>query len=164
MHNFFMLYRIDEFGIKDYKNRYLIVAALLLLYGIVCLVANVLVFFEVGADGANITTYWDAVWLLTMVASTIGFGDVFPVTGGGRITVGFISFVGVGIYSFITALIAGKLMSKSDTSIKNRELRAQNSRIEELAKKILIEEQKQSEALDGPEPTKEIGVGRNREA
>jgi voltage-gated potassium channel len=64
-----------------------------------------------------------------MSASTIGFGDHFPVTVGGRMVVAAMFYVGVGLVGFIGALIAERMLGFADTNVKNRELRQQNSDI-----------------------------------
>ena len=40
---------------------------------------------EQGAPGANITTGSDAIWYVIVTISTVGYGDRFPVTNGGRL-------------------------------------------------------------------------------
>lgn len=77
----------DEFGVINYNNSFLFLAAFALLYTLIALLAVPLVWFETtqGGDSANITTYADAFWTLQMSASTIGFGDFYPVTLGGAV-------------------------------------------------------------------------------
>lgn len=69
-----------------------------------------------------------------MSASTIGFGDHYPVTIGGRAVVALMFYVGVGLVGFIGALVAERLLGFADTNVKNRELRQQNSDILERTK------------------------------
>ena len=64
-----------------------------------------------------------------MSASTIGFGDHFPVSLGGRTVVAMMFYVGVGIVGFIGAQIADRVLGFADTNVKNRELRKQNAEI-----------------------------------
>lgn len=72
-----------------------------------------------------------------MSASTIGFGDFYPVTLGGRMVVAGMFYIGVGIVGFIGALIAERVLGFADTNVKNRELRHQNAEI--LAHNIELE-------------------------
>lgn len=106
-------------------------AGVCLLYSIIAIFAFALLHFEAGSDNSNINTYVDAFWTLQVSASTIGFGDHYPVTIGGRAVVALMFYVGVG---FIGALIAERLLGFADTNVKNRELRQQNSDILERTK------------------------------
>ena len=93
------------------------------------MLALVLLHFENGASNSNINSYVDAFWTLQMSASTIGFGDHYPVTIGGRTVVALMFYVGVGLVGFIGALIAERMLGFADTNVKNRELRHQNTEI-----------------------------------
>jgi len=133
-------YSVDEFGVKNYNTFYLLIITLIVLYGIIGLLAFPLEHFESTAPHANITTYKDAFWTLQMSASTIGFGDFYPVTFEGRMIIAFMFYIGVGMVGFIGAQFVNKFVGFSDTNIKNRELRSQNAQIlksnERLEKKV----------------------------
>ena len=66
-----------------------------------------------------------------MSASTIGFGDFYPVTLTGRIIVATMFYIGVGMVGFVGAQFVNKFVGFSDTNVKNRELRRQNKEIME---------------------------------
>ncbi|MFQ3304395.1 potassium channel family protein [Candidatus Njordibacter sp. Uisw_039] len=134
------IYKTDKYGIRNYSLLALGAAGVCFLYSVIALLALALQHFEGGALNSNINSYVDAFWTLQMSASTIGFGDHFPVTIGGRMVVALMFYVGVGLVGFIGALIAERILGFADTNIKNRELRQQNSDIlmhnKELEKKI----------------------------
>ncbi len=134
----FSFYTIDSHGIRNYSVMFSVMVSFILLAACVAVCGHYLLIFEGDNPLSNINSYGDAVWVLTMVASTIGFGDFFPVTLEGRVVSGFISFIGMGLYSFITSTLVLKIMSWTDTETKNRELRSQNAEIIELAKEIVI--------------------------
>tara|TARA_B110000503_G_scaffold138890_1_gene225966 strand:- start:1749 stop:2207 length:459 start_codon:yes stop_codon:yes gene_type:complete len=134
------IYKTDEYGIRNYSLLALGASGVCLLYSVIGLLALVLLHFEAGAPNSNINIYVDAFWTLQMSASTIGFGDHYPVTVGGRMVVAVMFYVGVGLVGFIGALIAERMLGFTDTNIKNRELRQQNGDIlahnKQLEKKI----------------------------
>ncbi|MDC9720471.1 MAG: potassium channel family protein [Gammaproteobacteria bacterium] len=140
------IYKTDQYGIRNYSLLALGFTGVGLLYSVIALLAFVLLYFEAGAPQSNISTYVDAFWTLQMSASTIGFGDHYPVTIGGRTVVALMFYIGVGLVGFIGALIAERILGFADTNVKNRELRQQNSDIldhnKQLEKKIdrLIEQ------------------------
>jgi voltage-gated potassium channel len=122
-------YTIDEFGIKNYKSRYILLLTILTLYLIMAATALLLLHFESSAPTANIKTYADAFWALQMSSSTIGFGDYYPVTTAGRVVVMCMFYIGVGLMSFIGAQFINRFFGFSNTNVKNRELRRQNKEI-----------------------------------
>ena len=131
------VYEVDEYGVRNYRTRALAVLSVGFLYGVIALLASLLLHFEAQSPDANITNYADAFWALQMSASTIGFGDFYPVTLGGRMVVAGMFYIGVGIVGFIGALIAERVLGFADTNVKNRELRKQNADI--LAHNIELE-------------------------
>ncbi|HFE37551.1 MAG TPA: two pore domain potassium channel family protein [Gammaproteobacteria bacterium] len=133
------LHYIDEFGVRNYSAKFLALLALGSLYTVITLLAFLLLYFEQNVPGSNITNYNDAFWTLQMSASTIGFGDYFPVSFGGRFIVAVMFYIGVGLVGFIGALIADKIIGFANTNVRNRELRRQN---DELLKHNKILEKK----------------------
>ena len=65
-----------------------------------------LVFFE---NGRN---FPDALWWAIVTVTTVGFGDVFPVSLGGRLIGGVLMFFGIGVLGMFTATIAGVFVEK----------------------------------------------------
>lgn len=60
---------------------------------------------ESGDASANIKTLPDAFWWAVETVSTVGYGDVYPITAEGKIIGSFVMFAGIGILAtFITAL------------------------------------------------------------
>src|SRR5512139_2118212 len=57
----------------------------------------VVLFFESQSPDANITFGGDSVWWSIVTITTVGYGDRYPVTAGGRITAVFVMFSGVGV-------------------------------------------------------------------
>ncbi|MDP6967573.1 MAG: potassium channel family protein [Gammaproteobacteria bacterium] len=123
------IYKIDEYGVRNYHTHTMALLSIGFLYTVIAVLAAALLAFEQVDPGANISNYADAFWALQMSASTIGFGDFYPVTFGGRMVVALMFYIGVGIVGFIGALIAERVLGFADTNVKNRELRRQNADI-----------------------------------
>ena len=67
---------------------------------------------ERGDPGANITTFGDALWWAAVTMSTVGYGDVFPVTFTGRLVAVCMMVVGIGLLGVVTASFASGLLNK----------------------------------------------------
>ncbi|WP_435276801.1 ion transporter [Psychrobium sp. nBUS_13] len=130
------LHHVDEYGVKNYKTRYLALMGVAVVYLIIAVGAALLQHFEGQNPDSNIGTYGQAFWVLIMASSTIGFGDFYPTTFGGYVIVTIMFYIGVGMMGYIGALIASKIMGFSDTNVKNRELRRQNAKILEEIRAI----------------------------
>jgi voltage-gated potassium channel len=64
---------------------------------------------ERGAPGANIETFGDSIWWACVTIATVGYGDVYPVTGLGRVLAVVLMFGGVAIVGVATATIVSYL-------------------------------------------------------
>lgn len=120
---------VDEYGVKNYSPAFLLMVSVIVLYVTIALLSFGLVHYEQLSPDSNITTYKDAFWTLQMSASTIGFGDFYPVTLEGRLIVAAMFYMGVGLVGFIGAQFIDRFVGFSDTNVKNRELRKQNKEI-----------------------------------
>jgi len=62
--------------------------------------------FEERAKGSNIHDYPDALWWAIVTVTTVGYGDRYPVTEGGRIVAAVLMLVGIGLIGVLTATVA----------------------------------------------------------
>jgi voltage-gated potassium channel len=68
---------------------------------------------EHNARGTNIKTYPDAVWWAASTASTVGYGDKFPVTAAGRLAALVLMVSGIALLGVITASLATVFVNRS---------------------------------------------------
>ncbi|MBA6416302.1 two pore domain potassium channel family protein [Colwellia sp. 6M3] len=140
------LYRVDGFGVKNYNYGFIGVASLILFITLNISLGYLTYQAEIGLEVSPVKSYSDALWLMVMSATTIGFGDVYPITFVGRACVFVMFILGVGILGGMGAVFVNKIFGFADTNIKNRELRMQNAQIiaqnVETAKKLIVLEEK----------------------
>ena len=86
-------------------------------------VANQL-FTGQGAGGANIKTWPDALWWAAATASTVGYGDRFPVTAAGRMAALVLMISGIALLGVITASLATVFVSHSRAEKREEEIEA----------------------------------------
>ena len=67
-------------------------------------------FFESQSPDANIATGGDSIWWSVVTITTVGYGDRYPVTLGGRSTAVFVMFSGVGIIGALASILASFLI------------------------------------------------------
>jgi voltage-gated potassium channel len=92
---------------RGHLARFLTAATVLLLNG-----AIIVYLFERHAPGSNIHTLRDALWWSFVTVTTVGYGDFYPVTTGGRITAGFIMSTGLLTLAVVTAQVASSFVAQ----------------------------------------------------
>jgi voltage-gated potassium channel len=93
------------------KQSAVLAGALLGLLLVVCASISILQFETV--PGANIKSAEDALWWSMTTMSTVGYGDRYPVTTGGRIVAVFLMAGGVGIFGTLSGLVASWFLTPS---------------------------------------------------
>ncbi len=74
--------------------------------GTLLLGAWLVLLFEDQAKGSNIHDYPDALWWAIVTVTTVGYGDRYPVTEGGRVVAAVLMLVGIGLIGVLTATVA----------------------------------------------------------
>jgi len=67
---------------------------------------------ERSAPDATITTFGDALWWAVTTVSTVGYGDLYPVTTTGRLVATVLMVVGVAVVGTVTATVAAWLVAE----------------------------------------------------
>ena len=62
-------------------------------------------------DGRRIHSFFDALWWSATTITTVGYGDIYPVTTAGRIIAVFTMVVGISFLAVVTARIAKFLIA-----------------------------------------------------
>lgn len=98
--------------IKNSKNALLAVCTLAVGY----ILVSALVIFNVEADSFG--TFFDAVYWATVSLTTVGYGDIYPVTSAGRIITMISSMFGIAIVALPAGIITAGYMDaiKEDES------------------------------------------------
>jgi voltage-gated potassium channel len=97
--------------------RVLIAATVTLLLG-----AWLVLLFEENADGSNIHSYPQALWWAIVTVTTVGYGDRYPITEGGRVVAAVLMLLGIGLIGVLTATVASVFI-KEHTDANRQEYR-----------------------------------------
>jgi voltage-gated potassium channel len=66
--------------------------------------------FESASPDGKIVTGGDALWYSMVTITTVGYGDYYPITPGGRLTAVFIMVAGMGIIGVLASLMFSLLL------------------------------------------------------
>ncbi len=115
--------------------------------GVVVIGAALALAFEHEQPGSSIQDFGDALWWSVVTCTTVGYGDHFPVTGGGRAVAVTLMIVGIAGLSVLTASIAALFVDQDDEAHEPdlATLTAQLDRIEAM--------------LNAQRPADQAGVG-----
>jgi len=113
--------------------------------------------FEAHARGASIHNYGDALWWAVVTVTTVGYGDKYPVTAGGRGVAVVLMLVGIGLIGVLTATVASYFVEEKADRDKE-ELTVRLERIEALLEQVLA--QSDGQATGGAVATEQVGVPR----
>jgi voltage-gated potassium channel len=97
--------------------RVLIAAAATLILG-----AWLVLLFDENAKGSNIHSYPDALWWAIVTVTTVGYGDRYPVSEGGRAVAVILMLLGIGLIGVLTATVASVFV-KEHTDANKEEYR-----------------------------------------
>lgn len=62
--------------------------------------------FENPVQPENFTDIFHSMWWSVATLTTVGYGDMYPITAGGKIFAGLVVFVGIGLIAVPTGLVA----------------------------------------------------------
>ena len=75
---------------------------------------SALIVFNVEPDSFN--NYFDAVYWATVSLTTMGYGDIYPVTTAGRIVTMISSFMGIAIVALPAGIITSGMMDEINSA------------------------------------------------
>jgi len=79
-------------------------------------------YFEHEAQPERFASVFDSLWWAVVTLTTVGYGDAFPITGGGRLFTFLVLMAGLGVVAVPTGLIAPAL-----TQVRNQQLAEQQA-------------------------------------
>lgn len=120
---------------------------------VVTISAILIQMIEENAPGGNILDSEDALWWALVTISTVGYGDLYPVTFSGRTLASVVILVGVGLFSVLTGYLANRFRSSSDRA-HNEDIAFIKSELAEI--KHLLRERDPEVHLEKNEPGEDL--------
>jgi len=100
----------------------------LAIYLLVIIVGALLFFYIESPVNSTVSTPNDALWYMIVTMTTVGYGDIVPRTGFGRI---------IGVIAMITAILFASLVTATTTSALMEKFRAEREEITEASKETI---------------------------
>lgn len=88
---------------------------LLMFSSVVIFVSSVLIYvMEAHNTASPVNTFFDALYWSIVTISTVGYGDIVPVTTEGRTVAAFVIIAGISVLAFTTSIIVSAFTEKLD--------------------------------------------------
>ena len=94
-------------GVKNELKFTLFLSALAILFS-----ASAIYYLENEAQPDKFSSITESIWWATVSLATVGYGDVYPVTAGGKVFASIISLIGIGIVAIPTGIISASFVEE----------------------------------------------------
>ena len=110
-------------AVSRFRNAFAEIREELILFGIVTgmlifLSSVGIYYFERDAQPDQFASIFHCLWWSIITLTTVGYGDVYPITIGGRVFTGIILIIGLGIVAVPTGLFAAALMKTREKHLE----------------------------------------------
>ena len=124
---------------------HLIIAA-----GLVILAGTIVMYnIEKNVPNTQITTYLDSLWWCVSTVTTVGYGDIVPVSNLGRIVAIFYMFFGISMVSLLFFVITNTFYKRRYDKVEIEKREQQLNQLKnELMSRLSEIEQKQEKCVD----------------
>ncbi len=128
-------------------------AALTIILAVIFLFEFASIFILLAEDsvpGANIITANDAIWWVLVTVATVGYGDMYPVTGNGRFIAIFVIVAGVGLFGILSGFLTRSFLGgqQSTNSMPDQPVDI-NPQLEQILAELQdIKQSQQADRLD----------------
>ena len=123
---------------------------LIITAGLVILVGTIVMYnIESKVPNAQIKTYLDSLWWCVSTVTTVGYGDMVPVSNLGRIVAMFYMFFGISMISLLFFVITNTVYKRRYDKVEIEKREQQLNQLKnDLMSKLSDIEDKQAKCLD----------------
>ncbi len=108
--------------VRRTRTRWLAAYTILAISLLITLSSSGVLYFEQMHPESNIRNFGDAIWWSFSTITTIGYGDHYPVSIGGRLITVLLMFAGISLFVTFTGLVSSSIMQMRNSSERRREL------------------------------------------
>lgn len=102
-------------GVRNELKFTLFLSSLAILFS-----ASAIYYLEHEAQPEKFSSITESIWWATVSLATVGYGDVYPITPGGKIFASLISLIGIGIVAIPTGIISASFVEEIYTLRRER--------------------------------------------
>lgn len=115
----FKLFRLAKFAqfddliisiFKEKKEEFIFVAIVIFVFLIIS--SPIVYYFEVKAQPEVFSSMFKTLWWAIITFTTVGYGDMYPITVGGRVATTFITILGIAFYAIPGSIFTASLLEK----------------------------------------------------
>jgi len=127
------VFRVFKFArysqaIRRYRNAFVSIREELVIYlfattMLIFLSSVGIYYFENEAQPEKFASVFHCLWWSVVTLTTVGYGDVYPITVGGRLLTGLLLMFGVGVVAVPSALLAAALTKSSLKKVEDQSKR-----------------------------------------
>ena len=97
-------------AISDRRNELLGVVSVVAV--LLVLASSLMYYIEQSAQPEEFSSIPETMWWSIITVTTVGYGDVAPITPGGRLLAGFIALLGIGIFALPAGILGSSFMDQ----------------------------------------------------
>ncbi len=112
---------------------------------IICIISFGYVFY---LAEPQIKSFGDGVWWALVTITTVGYGDITPLTTLGKFVAGTLMFVGLGLIATVTAIVSAKFVANYVDHHTNDDVLEKLEELEAEIEKLKLLEEDELEKLD----------------
>lgn len=133
----FKLFRLTKFAefdglvisiIKEKKEEFIFIAITLVV--LLITLTPLVYYFEKEAQPEVFTSMGTTMWWTVITFTTVGYGDMYPITLMGRILTTFVSFLGIAFYAIPGSIFTSALLEKINDKKQKRKEKEERERVE----------------------------------
>lgn len=107
---------------KVFKRKASQLVASMFVVFLLMLIASILMYnIENAAQPDTFHNAFDALWWAIATLTTVGYGDIYPITAGGRILSSIIAVLGIGLVAVPTGIISAGFMEEIEVNKHSQE-------------------------------------------
>ncbi len=111
-----------------------------------CFIIIVMAGITIASLDPAIKTPWDGLWWAWVTITTVGYGDIVPVSNIGKVFAGLLMAMGVGLFAMLTASFSAFFMAQEEEEVIEKE-QLSLERLDQLANKLNRLEEKIDQLL-----------------